>query len=159
MIGPIFHSPPRGPRATPLEPGTARRYKNLVIDLAFVQRQFQQSAAGSNRLRQGDRARLGKYDLRQSEFVQPGAGLARLSERDDTGLIQFVTCQVERLQVQGRIAQQARYAPDCGVLQRTGQAQLVQLWKSFQRAEQFCTGILVHSEPVQAQARHTRAAG
>ncbi len=34
MIGPIFHSPPRGPRATPLEPGTARRYKNLVIDLA-----------------------------------------------------------------------------------------------------------------------------
>ena len=34
MIGPIFHSPRRGPRRTPLEPGTARRYKNLVIDLA-----------------------------------------------------------------------------------------------------------------------------
>lgn len=34
MIGPIFRSPRRGPRPTPLEPGRARRYKNLVIDLA-----------------------------------------------------------------------------------------------------------------------------
>jgi hypothetical protein len=34
MIGPIFRSPRRAPRATPLEPGAARRYKNLVIDLA-----------------------------------------------------------------------------------------------------------------------------
>ena len=34
MIGPIFHSPRRGPRQTPLAPGTARRYKNLFIDLA-----------------------------------------------------------------------------------------------------------------------------
>jgi predicted MPP superfamily phosphohydrolase len=34
VIGPIFHSPRRGPRAEPLAPGTARRYKNLVIDLA-----------------------------------------------------------------------------------------------------------------------------
>jgi predicted MPP superfamily phosphohydrolase len=34
MIGPIFRSPRRGPRSTPLEPGAARRYKNLVIDLA-----------------------------------------------------------------------------------------------------------------------------
>lgn len=34
MIGPIFHSPRRGPRPVPSDPGTARRYKNLVIDLA-----------------------------------------------------------------------------------------------------------------------------
>lgn len=34
MMGPIFRSPHREPRATPLEPGAARRYKNLVIDLA-----------------------------------------------------------------------------------------------------------------------------
>ena len=34
MIGPFFHSPRRGPRQTPLAPGTARRYKNFVIDLA-----------------------------------------------------------------------------------------------------------------------------
>jgi predicted MPP superfamily phosphohydrolase len=34
VIGPIFHSPRRGPRATPLEASAARRYKNLVIDLA-----------------------------------------------------------------------------------------------------------------------------
>lgn len=34
MIGPIFRSPRRGPRSTPLEPGAARRYKNFVIDMA-----------------------------------------------------------------------------------------------------------------------------
>jgi predicted MPP superfamily phosphohydrolase len=34
LIGPIFRSPRRGPRATPLEASAARRYKNLVIDLA-----------------------------------------------------------------------------------------------------------------------------
>ncbi len=34
MIGPIFRSPHRSPRTTPLEPSAARRYKNLVIDLA-----------------------------------------------------------------------------------------------------------------------------
>jgi hypothetical protein len=34
VIGPIFRSPRRAPRSTPLETGAARRYKNLVIDLA-----------------------------------------------------------------------------------------------------------------------------
>ena len=33
MIGPLFRSPRRGPRDTPLEPGMARRTKNLVTDL------------------------------------------------------------------------------------------------------------------------------
>lgn len=33
MIGPIFRSPRRGPRSTPLPPGTARRTKNLITDL------------------------------------------------------------------------------------------------------------------------------
>ena len=33
MIGPLFRSPRRGPRDTPLAPGMARRTKNLVTDL------------------------------------------------------------------------------------------------------------------------------
>jgi hypothetical protein len=33
MIGPIFRSPRRAPRDTPLEPGAARRAKNLLLDL------------------------------------------------------------------------------------------------------------------------------
>jgi hypothetical protein len=34
VIGPVFRSPRRAPRSTPLASGAARRYKNLVVDLA-----------------------------------------------------------------------------------------------------------------------------